>query len=86
MTSTQTVARSGTAVGGKRAAAVPPTTSAFPPLTAMDLIAPILSYVVAQAVGWLWARGRTTFVASPRLREGTPVKLPDGTAGTVVRR
>lgn len=52
----------------------------------MDLLAPILSYAVAQVVGWLWARQQTTPVASPRLDAGTPVRLPDGTAGTVVRR
>lgn len=47
-------------------------------------IAPLIAYVAAQLVGWLWARRQTTPITSPRLPEGTPVTLPDGTAGTVV--
>lgn len=41
----------------------------------MDLIAPLLSYLVAQVVGWLWSRARTTPVASPRLPAGTQVTV-----------
>lgn len=52
----------------------------------MDLLAPILSYVVAQLVGLLWARQQTTPVASPSLPPGTAVNLPDGTAGEVRRK
>lgn len=52
----------------------------------MDLIAPFVAYLAAQVIGWWWARQRTTPVASPALREGTGVRLPDGTAGKVVRR
>ena len=50
-----------------------------------DAIAPLLAYGAAQVVGWLWARNRTTPVASPMLAEDTPVTLPDGTSGTVVK-
>ena len=52
----------------------------------VDLLAPLVAYGVAQIVAWLWARRLTTPVASPALPEATPVTLPDGTAGTVVRK
>ena len=52
----------------------------------VDLLAPLVTYTVAQIVAWLWARQQTTPVASPSLPEGTDVRLGDGTAGTVVRK
>lgn len=52
----------------------------------MDLVAPIVGYVVAQVVGWLWARQQTTPVVAPQLPEGRAVKLPDGKPGIVVRK
>lgn len=51
----------------------------------MAALAPLVAYAAAQVVGWLWARRRTTPVASPALPEGTRVTLDDGTAGRVER-
>jgi hypothetical protein len=48
-------------------------------------MAPMLAYIAAQVVGWLWSRRQTTPTASPALPEGQSVLLPDGTAGEVTR-
>ena len=51
----------------------------------LELLTPLLAYAAAQVAGWLWARTRTTPIASPRLAEGTDVRLPDGTPATVTK-
>lgn len=48
-----------------------------------DLLAPIAAYVIAQVVGWLWARGFTTPVDDPVLPEGTDVTTTDPATGAV---
>lgn len=47
-----------------------------------DLLAPLVAYVVAQVVTWLWARGLTTPVDDPQVPTGTTVTVVDPVDGS----